>query len=114
MPAVPETYVHRIGRTARAGTSGFAASFCSREERGQLRQIERLIRRTVTVAHDQPEYGDANVVSKPPEKNGHQAFGSVATRHVRSSDGRASQPRRTSRRPNGRHSSQTRRKRTAL
>jgi len=43
LPEVPETYVHRIGRTARAGASGFAISFCSQEERGYLAAIDRLI-----------------------------------------------------------------------
>lgn len=44
LPDVPETYVHRIGRTARAGASGIAIAFCSSEERDELRQIERLTR----------------------------------------------------------------------
>lgn len=43
LPNVPEAYVHRIGRTARAGKSGFAISLCDRGERGLLRDIERLI-----------------------------------------------------------------------
>jgi ATP-dependent RNA helicase RhlE len=43
LPEVPETYVHRIGRTARAGASGSAISFCSPEERGYLAAIDRLI-----------------------------------------------------------------------
>ena len=42
LPNVPETYVHRIGRTARAGAAGIAISFCAPEERGELRAIERL------------------------------------------------------------------------
>ena len=42
LPDVPETYVHRIGRTARAGASGQAVSFCGREERQLLRMIEKL------------------------------------------------------------------------
>ncbi len=43
LPNVPETYVHRIGRTARAGASGVAWSFCDREERPHLVRIEKLI-----------------------------------------------------------------------
>ncbi len=43
LPVEPETYVHRIGRTARAGTDGDALSFCAAEERDQLRAIERFI-----------------------------------------------------------------------
>ena len=41
LPDVPEQYVHRIGRTARAGADGIAIAFCSHEERGNLRDIER-------------------------------------------------------------------------
>ncbi len=54
LPNVPETYVHRIGRTARAGSAGIALSFCDQEERPFLRDIERLIRRTVEVVTDHP------------------------------------------------------------
>jgi len=49
LPDVPEIYVHRIGRTARAGATGQALSFCSRDERPQLRTIERLTGHAVTV-----------------------------------------------------------------
>jgi ATP-dependent RNA helicase RhlE len=54
LPAEPESYVHRIGRTARAGASGVALSFCDRDERGALRDIERLTRTTVRVVQDHP------------------------------------------------------------
>jgi ATP-dependent RNA helicase RhlE len=50
LPHVPESYVHRIGRTARAGAEGAAIAFCSSEERPLLRDIERTIRQTVPVA----------------------------------------------------------------
>ncbi len=49
LPDVPETYVHRIGRTARAGASGVAISLCGGAEHEQLRGIERLIRKPVPV-----------------------------------------------------------------
>ncbi len=49
IPNEPETYVHRIGRTGRAGASGIAFSFCDGEERAFLRDIERIIRRSVPV-----------------------------------------------------------------
>jgi ATP-dependent RNA helicase RhlE len=55
MPNVPESYVHRIGRTGRAGALGRAISFCDRDERALLADIERLIRRRLPVA------GDANL-----------------------------------------------------
>jgi ATP-dependent RNA helicase RhlE len=56
LPNVPETYVHRIGRTARAGASGVAWSFCESEERPYLVDIERLIRRHIPRVdeHDYP------------------------------------------------------------
>jgi ATP-dependent RNA helicase RhlE len=47
LPNIPESYVHRIGRTARAGADGVAISFCDHEERAYLRDIERLIRMTI-------------------------------------------------------------------
>jgi superfamily II DNA/RNA helicase len=47
LPNVPETYVHRIGRTARAGAEGVAISFCDSEEAGYLRDIEKLIRMSI-------------------------------------------------------------------
>ena len=50
LPNVPESYVHRIGRTARAGAEGAAISFCDGSERAFLRDIEKLIRRTLPVA----------------------------------------------------------------
>ena len=48
MPDIPETYVHRIGRTARAGASGQAVSFCSANERKNLYAIEKLIKMKIT------------------------------------------------------------------
>jgi ATP-dependent RNA helicase RhlE len=54
LPNVPESYVHRIGRTARAGADGVALSFCDVEEREYLRDIERLIRRSIPVVPDHP------------------------------------------------------------
>jgi len=47
LPNVPEDYVHRIGRTARAGATGVAVAFCSNEERPYLRDIEKLTRRSI-------------------------------------------------------------------
>ncbi len=50
LPEVPEQYVHRIGRTARAGADGTAIAFCSPDERGSLRDIERTTRQRIAVA----------------------------------------------------------------
>ena len=54
VPNVPETYVHRIGRTARAGASGVAMSFCEAEEEPYLADIERLMRRHVDRVEGHP------------------------------------------------------------
>ncbi len=62
LTAEPETYVHRIGRTGRAGATGTALSFVSGEDRGKLRAIERLIRMQLQPAADIPGY-----VAPPPQ-----------------------------------------------
>ncbi|HSN97911.1 MAG TPA: DEAD/DEAH box helicase, partial [Candidatus Nanopelagicales bacterium] len=54
LPNIPESYVHRIGRTARAGASGVAMSFCDQEERAYLADIERLIRARIPLVEDHP------------------------------------------------------------
>ena len=54
LPNEPESYVHRIGRTARAGATGFAISFCDAEETEYLRDIEKVIRQPVPVDQDHP------------------------------------------------------------
>jgi len=56
LPMEIDNYVHRIGRTARAGASGIAITFCSGEERGRLRAIERLIRQHLEVRNDLPKF----------------------------------------------------------
>ena len=54
LPNIPETYVHRIGRTGRAGASGIAFSFCDEEEKAYLRDIQKLIGKKVPVVADHP------------------------------------------------------------
>jgi len=62
LPNVPESYVHRIGRTARAGADGAAISFCDRTERAYLRDIEREIRMRIPVL----EGGPPRIEGAPP------------------------------------------------
>lgn len=74
LPNEPESYVHRIGRTARAGASGIAISFCDIEERGYLRDIEKIIKKSVPVNEDHPfhapEIANHNGPSKGvPQRN---------------------------------------------
>lgn len=54
LPNVPETYVHRIGRTGRAGASGVALSFCDAEEKAYLRSIHKLIDKSIPVVDEHP------------------------------------------------------------
>jgi ATP-dependent RNA helicase RhlE len=54
LPNIPETYVHRIGRTGRAGASGIAISFCEAEERPYLTDIQKLIGKNIPVIKDHP------------------------------------------------------------
>lgn len=54
LPNIPETYVHRIGRTGRAGASGSALSFCDEEEVSYLRDINKLIEKKIPVVEDHP------------------------------------------------------------
>ena len=54
VPEVPETYVHRIGRTARAGASGIAMTFCDSDERPDLRNVEKLTRQAIPVVEGHP------------------------------------------------------------
>lgn len=70
LPNVPETYVHRIGRTGRAGASGRALSFCDEEEMAYLKDIQKLIGKTIPVAQDQPYHMRAAEyrLTAPPEK----------------------------------------------
>ena len=84
LPEVPEAYVHRIGRTARAGASGIAISLCDVEERDQLRAIERLTRQQIP--HEDRRNDASIVADRTP---------------ARSSDG---QPSHHHRRPHGRPS----------
>ena len=54
LPDIPETYLHRIGRTARAGAGGTAFAFCEKNQRKQLKEIERLIRIQVKIVQNHP------------------------------------------------------------
>ncbi|WP_416440959.1 DEAD/DEAH box helicase [Leeuwenhoekiella sp. A16] len=60
LPNVSETYVHRIGRTGRAKASGTALSFCDREERAYLKDIQKLINQKIPVIEDHPFINDTN------------------------------------------------------
>jgi ATP-dependent RNA helicase RhlE len=69
LPNIPESYVHRIGRTARAGADGVAISLCSHDERPYLRDIERLIRMAIPASGEAKPSGQH--APQPHGRNGH-------------------------------------------
>jgi ATP-dependent RNA helicase RhlE len=73
LPNEPETYVHRIGRTGRAGESGIAMSFCDVEEKPYLRDIVKLIKRQIPVVDDHPyPMNEQEVLAARREASDHQ------------------------------------------
>ena len=64
LPNVPETYVHRIGRTGRAGHSGVAVSFCSAEEQPLLKDIQKLIGKAIPVVEDHAFVSEAGLAAQ--------------------------------------------------
>lgn len=77
LPDVPETYVHRIGRTGRAAKSGVAFSFCDQEERVNLKDIHKVTAQTIPVIHDHPfaltEAVLSTVPAAAPQRNNQQS-----------------------------------------
>lgn len=71
IPNISETYVHRIGRTGRAGANGTAISFCDAEEKAYLRDIEKLIAKKIRVIDEHPfPLIDHNPVKPPKQQRG--------------------------------------------
>ena len=70
IPNISETYVHRIGRTGRAGAKGTAISFCDAEEKEYLRDIEKLITKKIQVVENHP----FPLIDNNPEKPVKQQF----------------------------------------
>lgn len=109
LPNEPESYVHRIGRTARAGASGVAYSFCDSEERAYLRDIEKLIRLRMPVVADHPYHApttaphadDAQPQARTnASSNNTNGVTSGRSRRRRSSRRRGASPSKTPARPN--------------
>jgi len=68
LPNIPETYVHRIGRTGRASASGIAISFCMMEERPYLKDIQKLIHQTIPVIKEHPFIDDGSEDEAPAKR----------------------------------------------
>jgi len=90
LPVEPEAYVHRIGRTARAGADGMAISFCEPGERDQRRSIERLIRQPIPLceAHPFPSTG-RGAPSEPSRGGGNRGRGGFGAAPARTDRGRS-------------------------
>lgn len=67
LPNIPESYVHRIGRTGRAGSDGIAIGFCDAEEKAYLKDIQRLIGKQIPVVADHPFPLMIHDVAAPPK-----------------------------------------------
>ena len=79
LPNIPETYVHRIGRTGRAGHDGIALSFCDEEETEYLRDIHKLIGKRVPIIENHPfppDFDTTKVTPAPPQRQGQGRNGS--------------------------------------
>ena len=83
IPNIPETYVHRIGRTGRAGAEGTALSFCDAEEKEYLRDIEKLINKKIPVAENLLfPLTDHNPVKAPKQQQGRGNSGHARPKQV--------------------------------
>lgn len=68
IPNIPETYVHRIGRTGRAGHNGISYSFCEQEEKAYLKDIQKLIDKVLPVEENHPFAMDSSMPAQNPNK----------------------------------------------
>lgn len=74
IPNIPETYIHRIGRTGRAGVNGTAISFCDSTERVYLKDIHKLLTRPIPVVRDQPEFKPVTPIADIKEARQNKKF----------------------------------------
>ena len=94
LPDVPETYVHRIGRTARAGAAGEAVALCAPEERSLLRAIEKLIRQAIPAEDRRTDRSGALAETPPAAPRQQRGRGSQQRQNApRGGDGARQQPR---------------------
>jgi ATP-dependent RNA helicase RhlE len=103
LPMTAEIYVHRIGRTARAGASGVAVTFCDHEERGMLREIERLTRQRLNVAqHELAAESEATTEARQRQDSQNGRRGRNQTRPRLYGNNRSGQAHRAGRKVAGR------------
>ena len=82
LPNIPETYVHRIGRTGRAGNGGIAISFCSKDEKDYWKDIQKLIKVNVDTIdnHPYPWHSGSPTADSTPPKNSNRSGGAHKSR----------------------------------
>ena len=106
LPDVPEQYVHRIGRTARAGADGIAIAFCAPDERGNLRDIERITRQRLPIAPLPADFtaaAEAFKRLKPAPKAAPQRAERSGTKADRRADGQHRRNRNNGQQPHSGH-----------
>jgi ATP-dependent RNA helicase RhlE len=90
LPNIPETYVHRIGRTGRANASGMALSFCDAEEKAYLRDIQKLIEQKIPVIDNHPflnaDTDDTDISVVKLQKPGEHHHSSNRNKHAGSNN----------------------------
>lgn len=91
LPEVPETYVHRIGRTGRAGLGGIAISFCDNEEVHLLKDIQKLISKTIPVVEEHPyPMTDSPVEAKREQSGSYSSARNYSSGNSRGGNGNGS------------------------
>jgi len=105
LPNIPESYVHRIGRTGRAGASGISISFCDNDERAYLRDIEKLIKQKVPLITDHPfvDFKSEKSTDDKPKKH-HKSFQKNRSSKPGNNNWRSKNTRRNYKKPDSRNS----------
>lgn len=101
LPNVPDNYIHRIGRTARAGRDGAAIAFCAPDEMAELRAIEKTMGRRIPVASGRPWECTPDTASEKPKRSGRRRPGARAATKNKSGKPVSSRRRRRSKPKSG-------------
>ena len=103
MPNVPENYVHRIGRTARAGAEGTAVAFCAPAEMGELQAVEKLLKKPIPVIGGAPWSAAAVAAAPKPVqgRGGQRPQGQGRPQAAKPQGGKSSQGAKPSAKPQG-------------
>ena len=92
MPNVPENYVHRIGRTARAGADGTAVAFCAPAEMGELQAVEKMLKKPIPIIGGAPWSADAVAAAPKPAQRGQRPARPQGSKPQGAKPGRSAAP----------------------